>query len=71
MSPRQQSTATKRQDAAFRAYVATGSVKGAAHRLGISERATRRHLTNYCEAHKYDTLVHAVLAFAQSGRMAG
>lgn len=68
MSPRQVFDAARRQDAAFRAYVDTGSVKEAAHRLGVTERAIRKHLAAYCEAHGYDSLVRAVFLFGTTQR---
>lgn len=68
MSPRQAFEAAKRQDAVFRAYVETGSVKGAAHRLGITDRAVRKNLDAYCEAHGYTTWVKAVFHFGTSER---
>jgi len=68
MSPRQEYDRTRRQDAAFRAYVETGSVKAASHRLGLTERAIRKHLEGYCEAHGYTSLVQAVFRFGTSKR---
>ena len=68
MSPRQERDAANRYDAAFRAYVETGTVKGAAHRLGVTERAVRKYLVAYCDAHGYTTLVHAVFHFGTSTR---
>jgi hypothetical protein len=68
MSPRQVIDANRRHDAAFRAYVDTGTVKGAAHRLGVTERAVRKYLTAYCEDHGYGSLVHAVFHFGTSQR---
>lgn len=70
MSPRRALDAAKRQDAAFRAYVDTGSVKGAAHRLGVSERAIRKYLAGYCEARNHDSLVRAVFLFGTMQREA-
>jgi len=70
MSPRQKHEASKRQDAAFRAYVHTGTVKGAAHRLGITERGVRKLLDGYCDSRGYDSLVRAVFHFGTSQREA-
>jgi hypothetical protein len=68
VSPRQEHDATKRRDAIFRAYVDEGGVKEAAHRFGITERAVRKQLAAYCEAHGYTSLVHAVFHFGTSKR---
>ncbi len=70
MSPQQAHDAAKRQDAAFRAYVETGSVKGAAHRLGVTDRAIRKYLDGYCEAHGHRSWVHAVFQFGTAQREA-
>lgn len=39
----------RRQLAALDAYIQTGSIKGAAHRLGLDETAVRRRLAGYCK----------------------
>lgn len=36
---------TKRQVEVLRAYIASGSIAGAAHRLGIAESTARQHLS--------------------------
>jgi len=40
-----QDRATRRQVEVLRAYIATGSIKRAAHELGISESTARQHLS--------------------------
>jgi molybdenum-dependent DNA-binding transcriptional regulator ModE len=65
---KQASEAARRQEATFRAYVETGSVKGAAHRLGLSERRVRQLLDEYVEANNHGTLVHAVFRFGNPQR---
>jgi predicted ArsR family transcriptional regulator len=70
VSPRQVHDRRQRQEAAFRAYVDTGTVKGAAHRLGVSERAIRKHLAAYCDDNEYSSLVRAVFHFGTSQREA-
>jgi molybdenum-dependent DNA-binding transcriptional regulator ModE len=49
----------RRQEAALRAYIETGTVKGAAHRLGITERSVRKYLSAYCDTHGYVSIVQA------------
>lgn len=49
----------RRQLAALRAYVDAGSIKAAAHRLGITDSTCRRRLYAYCAANK-TTLPQAV-----------
>jgi predicted ArsR family transcriptional regulator len=70
MSPRQAYDAAKRQEAALRAYVDTGTVKGAAHRLGVTERAIRKYLAAYCEARGYVSVVQAAFHFGTTERNA-
>lgn len=56
------------REAALRAYVAAGTIKGAAHQLGISERAVRKRLAAYCEANGYVSVVQAVFRFGTAER---
>lgn len=61
----------RRQEAALRAYIDTGTVKGAAHRMGITERSVRKYLAAYCEAHGYTSVVQAAFHFGNSERESG
>ena len=66
MSPQQQLSAMRRQEAALRAYIDTGTVKGAAHRLGVTERAVRKWLAEYCETHGFKSPIQAAYRLDRS-----
>jgi DNA-binding NarL/FixJ family response regulator len=62
---------TRRQLEVLRAYIAAGSIKLAAHRLGISESTARQHLaTLYRRTGCQNAVQAAYLLGASGGRAA-
>jgi hypothetical protein len=56
----------RRQMAALRAYIETGSVKAAARKLGLTESGLRYRLATYC-ADNDTTLPAAIYELGRSG----
>jgi len=55
----------RRNEAALRAYIETGTIKAAAHRLGLSEAGVRKRLADYCADHGYASVVQAAYWFGR------
>lgn len=61
---------TPRQLEAVSAYLATGSIKGAADMLGVSPHTLARHLSNARHRAGVDTSVQLVHVLTATGRLA-
>jgi hypothetical protein len=53
---------------ALAAFIATGTVKGAADRLGKAESTVRRHLDDYLRLNKVESLAMAIYLYDRPDR---